>query len=152
MDLKIIAETISKGDVVLVTFLFLSIIQITPIKINPWTWLGKCIGKAINGEIAKEVKCMRNDLVGVHKELDDLKKREELKDADATRNRILRFDDELRQHVKHSKEYFDQMLEDIDGYLEFCREHEKYQNSKADSAIKHILKCYDKVKEENDFI
>ena len=33
----------------------MTLIQLTPIKINPWTWLGKAIGRAINGEVLSKV-------------------------------------------------------------------------------------------------
>ena len=135
-----------------VAFLFLTVIQITPIKINPWTWIAKTIGRAITSDLMQEVKCMRRDLVGVHKELDELKEREAIKNADDARNRILKFADELRQHIRHSKEYFDQIISDIDMYLAFCRDNKDYPNSKADIAIKYILECYDKVIKENDFL
>ena len=29
------------------------VIQITPIKINPWTWLFKWIGEQLNGDLKK---------------------------------------------------------------------------------------------------
>ena len=152
MDLSDLIKSISARDVAGVAFLFLTVIQITPIKINPWTWIAKTIGRAITSDLMQEVKCMRRDLVGVHKELDELKEREAIKNADDARNRILKFADELRQHIRHSKEYFDQIISDIDMYLAFCRDNKDYPNSKADIAIKYILECYDKVIKENDFL
>ena len=152
MDLSELIKAISARDVAGVAFLFLTVVQITPIKINPWTWIAKTIGRAITSDLMQEVKCMRRDLVGVHKELDELKEREAIKNADDARNRILKFADELRQHIRHSKEYFDQIISDIDMYLSFCRENKDYPNSKADIAIKYILECYDKVIKENDFL
>ena len=173
MDLQKIFEVVSIGDVTGVAFLFLSAVQISPIKINPWTWLAKWFGRAINSEVIKrqdelekkfderqdefEKKLdgvheeLEGKLDGVHKELDDLKEREEIKEADAMRNRILRFADELRQHMRHSKEYFEQVLSEIDTYLAFCRANDDYPNSKADAAIKYTLECYEKVLKEDDF-
>lgn len=152
MDLNSILEKFSTGNAVTFLIVLASFVQISPIKVNPWTWIAKWFGKQINGEVMEEMRSVKSDLAGVHIELETLKEREEVKDADAARNRILRFDDELRQHIFHSKEYFDQILVDIDMYLAFCREHDNYPNSKADSAIKHILECYEKIKKENNFI
>ena len=173
MDLKTLFEAISIGDVTGVAFLFLSAVQISPIKINPWTWLAKWFGRAINSEVIKrqdelekkfderqdefEKKLdsvheeLEGKLDGVQKELDDLKEREEIKEADAMRNRILRFADELRQHMRHSKEYFEQVLSEIDTYLAFCRANDNYPNSKADAAIKYTIECYERVLKEDDF-
>ena len=33
-------------------------VQISPIKINPWTWLAKKIGRAINGEVLNRVEAL----------------------------------------------------------------------------------------------
>lgn len=152
MSLAEFVKTISAGDYVLIILLVLSIIQITPIKINPWSYLARHIGRAINGEVIAEMKTIQNDLSDVHTEIDKMQKNGEKKDADDARNRILRFDDELRIHQKHSREFFDQILDDVDFYEKFCDTHEHYKNSKADSAIKNIRKVYDIVKETNDFI
>lgn len=152
MSLAEFVKTISAGDYVLIILLVLSVIQITPIKINPWSYLARHIGRAINGEVMAEMKTIQNDLSDVHTEIDKMQKNGEKKEADDARNRILRFDDELRIHQKHSREFFDQILDDVDFYEKFCDTHEHYKNSKADSAIKNIRKVYDIVKETNDFI
>lgn len=152
MSLAEFVKTISAGDYVLIILLVLSVIQITPIKINPWTYLARHIGRAINGEVMEEMKTIQNDLADVHTEIDKMQKNGEKKDADDARNRILRFDDELRIHQKHSREFFNQILKDVDFYEEFCATHEHYKNSQADSAIKNIKRVYDIVKETNDFI
>lgn len=152
MSLAEFVKTISAGDYVLIILLVLSVIQITPIKINPWTYLARHIGRAINGEVMAEMKTIQNDLADVHTEIDKMQKCGEKKEADDARNRILRFDDELRIHQKHSREFFDQILDDVDFYEKFCATHEHYKNSKADSAIKNIKRVYDIVKETNDFI
>lgn len=152
MSLAEFVKTFSAGNCVVIILLALSFIQITPIKLNPWTWLAKHIGRAINSEVMEEVKAVKNDLTDVHTELDKMQKNGEKKEADDARNRILRFDDELRVHTKHSKEFFDQILCDVDFYEKFCNTHENYVNSKAESAIKNIRKVYDIVKETNDFI
>ena len=68
------------------------------------------------------------------------------------RYRILRFNDEVRQGIRHTKEHFDQILEDIDSYESFCRENPKFPNNKAVLAIKNIKDVYDKCVEENDFL
>ena len=69
-----------------------------------------------------------------------------------SRSHILRFDDELRMKQKHSLEYFDEILQCIDKYEDYAREHPDYPNSKAVSAIEHIRKVYRECKDENSFI
>ena len=73
-------------------------------------------------------------------------------DADGCRTRILRFADELRRDVKHSEEFFNQILDDISDYERYCTEHPEYKNSKAVNAIAEIDKVYQKCMEKNSFL
>jgi len=72
--------------------------------------------------------------------------------ADSARRRILTFDDELRRGLDHSEESYNQILQDIKFYRDFCRMHDDYENDKATSAIAHIRETYQRVKNENKFI
>ena len=72
--------------------------------------------------------------------------------ADSARRRILAFDDELRRGLDHSEESYNQILQDIKFYRDFCRMHDDYENDKATSAIAHIRETYQRVKNENKFI
>lgn len=72
--------------------------------------------------------------------------------ATNARTRILRFDDELINGVHHSKEYFQQTLEEIDTYEEYCDRHPKYKNNACILAIEHIRRVYTKLLDEGGFI
>lgn len=152
MDFLTLLHSLSTGDLALIVFALLSIIQISPIKIDPWSWLLRWFGKSINGEVEKKIGTINEHIKDVDTRLDDMMNLGEQKDADAARNRILIFDDELRRHIDHSYEYFQQILADVDEYTRFCDEHESYPNSKAEMAIKHIKDVYDKCKEQDNFI
>lgn len=65
------------------------------------------------------------------------------------RTHILRFDDELLNDIKHSKEYFCQQLQDIDTYESYCQIHPDFKNSYATAAIEHIKKTYSQLLEEH---
>lgn len=127
------------------TLVLMTLIQITPIKVNPWTWLGRTIGRAINGEVLDRVDVLANDV-------------RELKDEDAeqwaslSRSHILRFGDELLHGVPHSKEHFDQILLDISKYEAYCDEHPKYKNDIANATIKQIKNTYQKCLDDNKFL
>ena len=72
--------------------------------------------------------------------------------ATNARTRILRFDDELINNVHHSKEYFQQTLEEIDTYEKYCDRHPDYKNNACTLAIEHIRHTYAKLLEERAFI
>ena len=69
--------------------------------------------------------------------------------ATLCRTHVLRFDDELLNDVKHSKEYFAQQLQDIDTYEAYCKAKPDVKNSYAEAAIEHIRSTYKKLLEEH---
>lgn len=114
-----------------ILILLLTIIQVTPLKLNPWSVVAKALGKALT--------------VDVLEKLDE-------NSASTCRYRLIRFDDELRHHIKHTQEHFDQILDDITIYERYCKEHPNYPNSKAVLAIENIKSTYVKCREENSFL
>jgi hypothetical protein len=126
--------------------LLLTVIQISPIKVNPWSWIASRIGRAINRE--------QNDKLDVLSgELKVLKKCVDEREAKDCRVRILAFGDELYSNsVRHTRERFDQIIEDINEYTVYCKEHPTFQNEKAVMTIQYIEKIYRKCLEEGNFI
>lgn len=123
----------------------LTLIQIAPIKINPWSWIGRAIGRAINSEVISKVDAL-SKAVKNNKDDDDEQW------ASLSRSHILRFGDELLHGVAHSKEHFDQILLDISKYEKYCEAHPDYLNNIANETIKLIKKTYQKCLEENTFL
>lgn len=118
--------------------IFLSLIQIAPIKINPWSWIARKLGKALTGDLESELHNLRDDF--------------DLSQVTQARIRILRFNDELLRDEPHSKEFFDNVLEDVDVYERYCIAHPQYRNSKAVLAIANIRRCYEKHEADRDFL
>ena len=128
-----------------IMFVLLTLVEVTPIKINPWSWLGKKIGRAINGEVIDKVD-------NLSQELADHKAKSEERHATLCRAHILRFGDEVLHGIPHSKEAYDNILLDIDSYEEYCEKHPGYKNNVALATIKHIKKMYQKHLEEDSFL
>ena len=95
--------------------------------------------------ILKAIEALSEKITGVENRIDR-------EGADSARRNILLFDDELRRGEEHSEESFNQVLDDIKHYRDFCRDHEDYENDKAVNAIEHINHCYKQIKAENKFI
>ena len=89
-------------------------------------------------------------IVEVKKSINKLGERIDENQAVLARTHILRFDDELLNDVKHSREYFSQTLQDIDVYEAFCMDHPNFKNSFATAAINHILKTYGELLEKHN--
>lgn len=143
----ILAMSISElsGRIALIVAGLSVIVQISPIKLNPWSWLAKKIGKAINGEVLTKMDEITDDLKRVHEEMDE-------KNAKDARTKILRFSDELLHNTMHSKDHFDEILLSITEYTQYCNEHPEFKNHMTDSSTKMILKTYEKCMEEHSFL
>lgn len=125
--------------------LLLTLIQISPIKIDPWTAIFRAIGRAFNAELLKEVRDVRSTL-------DNHIKADDERNADEHRARILRFNNELIREIPHTKEEFIDVLADIDYYESYCRDHPDYKNNRAVFAIANIGKSYTERLEKHDFL
>lgn len=128
-----------------VFLLLLTLIEIAPIKVNPWSAIAKCIGRAINAEVLEEVKRTRARL-DAHIKADDER------NADDRRTRILRFNNELIRDIPHTREDFIDILADIDDYEAYCQEHPEYKNNRAAHAISNIGRVYDERLIKHDFV
>ena len=143
MTLEAIKQILLGGGGVIL--FLMTLIQITPIKINPWSWIGKKIGRLINEEVMAKV-----DNLG--QELAEHKANSEERHATLCRAHILRFGDEVRHGIPHSKEGYDNILLDIDSYEEYCEKHPGYKNNVAVATITHIKNMYQKHLQEDSFL
>lgn len=137
----------------------MSLLEVSKIEINPWTYLARKFGNAINHDISEQIKEVNHRIDDVEASIgevkriqtDDESKADEYR-AITSRVRILKFNEELLRDVKHSKEMFDQVLEDVTKYTHYCAEHPNFENDKAVLAINNVRKCYEKCLEQHDFI
>ena len=127
-------------------------VEVSKIQINPLSWLGKTIGKAINGGVLAELGGIKTE-IGEIKQHNDRQDEDRLRDkALDARRRILQFADEIRRGVRHSLEHFTNVSEDITFYQVYCDEHPKFENDRAKLSIKIIKQTYEKCLKENDFL
>lgn len=146
------------------------IIQISPIKINPWSWLGRKISSTIrnwingevlvdlNGEIQSmktdintEIQSVKDDIAMVKADVKGVQDALDERDAKQARIQILRFGDEVREGRTLSKEHFDEILQSSDEYDQYCRDHPLFKNHRTERTMKLIIKAYDEHLENNNF-
>lgn len=123
------------GSLVLV---LMTLVQIAPVKIHPWSWLARAIGRAINAEVIKKLDA--------HITMDDRRT------ADGHRARILHFNNELLREIGHTQEEFFEVLTEIDNYEKYCHEHPEYPNNRAVLAIENIREVYKDRLKKHDFL
>ena len=123
-----IREIASGGGI---AFVVLTLVQIAPVKLNPWTWLARAIGRAINGDVIKT---------------------DDARNADFHRSKILRFNNELLRDIPHTQEDFIEILHEIDLYEKYCDTHPEYENNRATHAVANIKRVYDERLVKHDFL
>lgn len=136
--------TISKNWLIIV--IILSLIQIAPVKISPWSWIGGWIGKIVGiRKLSDKVDNLENKMDVLDDKVENLEEKVDENQAITSRVRILRFGDELRRNVDHSKESFDQVLDDITRYTQYCEDHPKFENDKTVLTTQVIKETYHKL-------
>lgn len=150
--------------------IILSIVEVSKIKINPWSalfkWIGNILFSSIRLEMASmktdmtkemsgvksEVEAVKTEVFDVKKDLGEMKDESREDKAKAARTRILVCADEVYQGTRHSKEYFDNILSDITFYKIYCKEHPDFQNDMTVLAVERIEEVYRHCLEEHDFL
>lgn len=123
----------------------LTLVQIAPVKINPWSAIAKAIGNAINADVLRELDTVTQKL-DTHIRVDDER------NADSYRTRILQFNNELLREIQHTREDFIEILAVIDDYESYCRDHKEYKNNRAVCAIENIKRVYMDRLQKHDFL
>lgn len=128
------------------------LIEISPLKINPWTWICKPLRKALMEPMMNELKIVNDKVDKVQNDLNEhivVSKEDRMQ---AARNRILRFNDEIIAGQEHTKEHFDDILIVLDEYQAYCHDHPKFPNSRCLLAIENIQDVYREKSHENSFV
>lgn len=123
----------------------LTLVQIAPVKINPWSAIAKAVGNAINADVLRELDTVTQKL-DTHIRVDDER------NADSYRTRILQFNNELLREIQHTREDFIEILAVIDDYESYCRDHKEYKNNRAVCAIENIKRVYMDRLQKHDFL
>lgn len=125
--------------------LLLTLIQIAPVKINPWSAVLGWFGKQINKDLLVQMKNMKSEIDTIRDENREIH-------AKDCRVRILRFSDEIYLGQNHSQEHFKQVLGDITHYENYCDRHPEFENQIAVAAIEQIKDTYNTRLRKHDFL
>ena len=135
-----------------ILLILLTLLEITPIKVNPWRWIARAFGRALTADILSELETIKTAQKANATRLDQHIRADDERTADMHRARILQFNNELLRGIPHTREDFIEILTEIDCYERFCREHENYSNNRATHAIKNIERVYDDRLVKRDFL
>lgn len=134
----------------------MTIIQIAPIKVNPWSWVASKIGHAFNSDLEKRLNEIEHNLDGrigsLENKLHDRVIITERRVADEHRKNILNFNSSLLRGIKHTREEYIEILSEIDIYETYCRDNPDYPNNRAVLAIENIKDNYRCRLKQHDFL
>lgn len=143
MSILQILEAIGGGSGLLIALI--TLVQLAPVKINPWSSLAKVVKTALYADISKRLN-------GIEAKLDTHITMDDRRTADGHRARILHFNNELLRNIGHTREEFFEVLTEIDAYEDYCRDHPEYPNNRAVLAIENIQEVYKDRQKKHDFL
>ena len=152
MEIKTILDMLGVPVSTGIILMIVSFIKIPKIEVNIWQLLGKALSKGLVGDLSTEIKTLKTDILGLSTRLDTHIQKSEEESILASRQRILRFSDEVTIGILHSKEAFIDILAEIDKYEDFCQEHPHFPNNRCVLACKNIKEVYSERLERNDFL
>lgn len=118
-----------KNNAALIIVVVMSLIQIVPVKLNPWSavvkWLQKILGIT---DLSTAIKKMQAD--------------QEQHRIELCRSRILAFGDDINRGLILSDEHFIQIMADTDTYEQYCTKHPDFPNSRTVATIELIRNEY----------
>ena len=113
------------------------IIEFSPIKINPLSYILKRIGSIMNSDLNAQIRVLNEELV--EHEIDQL------------RWNILDFSNSCMRGENHTKEEFDHVINDHQKYEEILKR-EGRVNGQVDMAYSVIIELYTKHIKDNSFL
>jgi len=113
----------------IIVIVVLSSIELSPIEINPWSWIGGLIGKLLG------VKAVSDKVDAIDKKVDE-------NQAITIRVRILQFEDSLQSGKEHSKDSWNQVMDDVRRYEEYTSSNPDFKNNITEASVAHINKVY----------
>lgn len=151
-ELLEVLANITAGQWALALAALATVVEIAPIKLDPWSAFFKAVGKLLNKDTNDKLDKQGKDLEMLHEQNKVIVETLERKDAEDARNHILRFGDEIKNKVRHSEEYFNQILDDITKYEQYCDTHPTFLNARTDATKQIIKEVYAKCVKEKDFL
>lgn len=132
--------------------ILMTIVQITPIKVNPWSALCTAVARAFSKDLSAQLKDLGKKITEVDTKLDKHISDSEQKEILEKRVLILDFANEIAEgNRQFTKEKFRNIMSACDEYTAYC-ETTHFKNSVAEESIALIRETYaDKLK-NNSFL
>ena len=129
----------------------ITLIEFTPIKINPWGWIVSYIGSAFSKNVSNDVGELQRSVEMFKNKQTELKHELEEDRAQNKRRHILEFANSCRRHEEHDHEEWNNVITDIRDY-ESLIEEKGLSNGVIEENIKYLRELYHDRNVKNDFL
>lgn len=136
----------------------LTLIQITPIKINPWSYIFEWVGEKLTKNLAMKIDKIESKQESIcttvdtmKQEIETVKREFELKNANDWRWDILDFFNSARNGRPHSKEEWDHAIDQVKKYERHVEIH-GIDNGVLEEASRWLRSEYQKHIDAKDFL
>ena len=146
MSIGEIIAAISAGVLCLGTF-----IEVSKIKINPWSSLFKWIGNCLMADVKAELKEVKEEQKELAKRQDELARQRAIDAADRIKAEIFSFYNECQKGQRHSEAEFNHFIQQNKKYDDLIEETGE-ENGVYTAEYKYILAIYEKCQREKDFL
>lgn len=128
-----------------------TLIEVAPIKLNPWSNLIKWISKKLNADMHTELQELKKEHGEMRQELKELKRDFEDTKAKNMRWNILDFANSCRNGRRHDKEEWGHVMDQLIEYENYTRE-KNITNGVIEEDTKYLRALYQEILRDNDFL
>ncbi len=115
----------------------ITLVEVVPIKLNPWSWFFRTIGNMMLGEFKKDMLTFKRE--------------QEAKNANDMRWAIINFANSCRRGELHSKDAWRHVLNQLSEYEGYTKDH-GITNGVVDAESEYLHALYKERCIKNDFI
>lgn len=126
------------------------VIQISPIKVNPWTAALRAIGRTVNADLKKELADTKVELKEIRAKLDECVSTVDENEKDRIRHEMFGFAESCRHGVHHTKGEFEHIINLHVKYEDLLKKTGD-KNGVFTEEYEYVLGIYHKCQRENTF-
>lgn len=126
-------------------------VEVSKIKINPWSSLFKWIGKKMNEEVMEEIKDLKKSDEEICKKQAEIERQQAIDTADTIKAEVFSFYNECKRGLKHSEAEFNHIAQQNKKYLAII-EVTKEPNGVYEAGYEYIMEIFKEAMAKNDFL
>nr|DAP06908.1 MAG TPA: hypothetical protein [Caudoviricetes sp.] len=126
-------------------------VEVSKIKINPWSSLFKWIGKKMNEEVMEEIKDLKKSDEEICKKQAEIERQQAIDTADTIKAEVFSFYNECKRGLKHSEAEFNHIAQQNKKYLAII-EVTKEPNGVYEAEYEYIMEIFKEAMAKNDFL